>query len=134
LTSDPIYHNSYLTPDSWLEDSIDAHGPYSLNRIQPETFTSIEFSDFESTMLQILHSPNYDSPGDEVISKVRKLAASFPSSTRFYKLNLEHDRSKFEAEDFVMDFEWSFFLYEFVELVAVNVERKQLSIMVFGLD
>lgn len=134
LIDDPVYHDCYLTPDSWLEDSVDAHGPYSITRISPSTFKSLTFQDFHNDILQVLSRPDYDLPSEEMVRQVKDVIASVPKLAHFYKLDLQHDRSKFEEDDFILDFDWSFFLYEFVEFIAVDVEQEQISWIVFGLD
>ncbi len=132
LVASPAYHDTYLAPDSWLHDSKDAHGPFSIKRITPGTFVPLERADFEKRIFEVVS--RFENTTDEMITEVTSLIRSVPESAYYYTLNLRHDMHDTKCADEPMDFEWSFIHSEWSEFVAIDPESRRLFIIVIGLD
>jgi hypothetical protein len=123
LLSSPHYRDTYISPDSHLNDSETVHGPYRVAEISPDDFESMsptvaravvnEFSD-------LYQSP----PGPELLQEIESLILPRLHGAACYRLrpveNAEHELTGI--------------LLEFRELVAISRAAGEVALIVMAID
>ena len=134
LITSQVYHNTYISLDSWATPSKDIHGPFLISRITPKHFRALEFPEFIREFQIVLNDPSYGPASANLVAQIDVFLASLPSnSARCYRLELSysiHDND--DRYDFHHD--WSFVLWEFNEFIVINRDTGVLYLLVFGYD
>ncbi len=136
LLSSPAYHNTYLSPGSWREDSVDTHGPFSIYKINPQHYRVISNQQFIQELLEVLNDTTFytEKPTEQEIEEVMDVVNSFSEDLLYYKFERQHLPAKLHKNEYTFDFEHSFVLWEFVEFLIINQKENLLHILVLGLD
>lgn len=136
LKASPAYHNTYLEPGSWREDSRNAHGPFAINRINSYQYHALSKSEFTEDFLMVFNDISYyfNGPTKDEAEKVNQFLSSFSEHVNYYKFERQHLPARLIKGEYEFDFEWSFVLWEFVEFIAIDPREKLLYFLVFGFD
>lgn len=125
LLASQEYRDDYLSPDSHERDCGAKHGPYNVERLQPSDFLPITESDFAAVIREftLLHDQMLEL-GE--LSQIDQLSACL----------VDDDSQMFQLRKLSKDdwHEYGDVLWEFRELLSINIECQSLQLLVMAID
>jgi hypothetical protein len=123
LLNSPHYRDTYIAPDSHLNDSETVHGPYRVAGISPDDFERISPTaarDVVDEFSNLYQSP----PAPELLLEIESLVLPCLHDAACYRLhaveNAEHELTGI--------------LLEFRELVAISRAAGEVALIVMAID
>ena len=119
--------------DHFSQKSVDRHGPFLLNSIRDDDFTSITNSHLREEIIHVVSTPKWSCPpiGKRELTDVKKLLDTIindKSEPYFLKKCLTFNSSSQEAT--VYEHEWSHSLTSYYEYVLKDVINKKIFLLI----
>ena len=127
LLRHPSYRDTFLTPDSGQQDTVDMHGPFVLSDIRLEDFTAIDPHSARLAIEGFWADESCGSPKPGATEQFEKLIR---------ELDLDHTRTlRLEKSGVSREHALSHILRDgFQEFVIIDPELHVVTLLVLGID
>ena len=131
LVNSQAYQEMFF--DHFSQKSVDRHGPFLLDSIKDDDFTSITNSHLREEIIQVVSTPKWSCPpiGKRELTNVKKLLDTIinhESEPYFLKKCLTFNSSSQEAT--VYEHEWSHSLSSYYEYVLKDIINKKIFLLI----
>lgn len=123
LLDSPHYRDTYISPDSHLNDSETVHGPYRVAEISPDDFESMSPT-AARTVVDEFSNLYQSPPAPELLREIESLVLPRLHDAACYRLRAGEDA----------EHELTGILLEFRELVAISRDAGEIALIVMAID